>query len=290
MSLLSMLAVAVLFGLGPWVGSAHADVWGYIDARGTAHFASEKIDERYELYYKGTGDWDASIGGPAPSTHDGASAAAYPRAVAVPTRQSRLVAFFEVSPAFKSVRHHLREAATTHGIDMELLQALIVTESGFDAFAVSPKGAVGLMQLMPATAQRYGVRGEPHAPLRKKLTDPRINIQAGAHYLRDLIHMFPGRLDLALAAYNAGEGAVQRHGHQIPPYRETQNYVATVLQIYHQIKPPTRSAVARSSAPQPSERAQTPLQRTPVPAGISGRSNMVPPLQTGTEPSALHRF
>jgi soluble lytic murein transglycosylase-like protein len=96
-----------------------------------------------------------------------------------------------VSPSYKQVKHHLREASNRHGIDYELLQALIATESGFDARAVSPKGAVGLMQIIPATAERYGVSGDARTPVQQKLTDPRTNIRAGSRYLRDLINMFP---------------------------------------------------------------------------------------------------
>ena len=88
------------------------------------------------------------------------------------------------------------------------------------------------MQLMPATAQRYGVRATRRPPIDKKLTDPRTNIRAGSRYLRYLIDLFPGQLELALAAYNAGEGAVQRAGNQMPNYPETKNYVKTVMQLY----------------------------------------------------------
>lgn len=201
-------------------GVAHAEVWGYVDARGVAHFAAEKLDERYELFFRGGESFDT------------AASLKTPRAVAVPTAPPKLIAFFEVSPSYKQVKHHLKEASQQHGIDYELLQALIATESGFDPGAVSPKGAVGLMQIMPATAERYGVAS-------KKLADPRTNVRTGARYLRDLINMFPGRLELALAAYNAGEGAVQRAGNKIPNYRETQNYVKTVMQLYTMLKPPS---------------------------------------------------
>jgi hypothetical protein len=102
---------------------------------------------------------------------------------------------------------------------------------------VSPKGAIGLMQLMPATAQRYGVQADKKTTLEKKLFDPRINIAAGSRYLRYLIGLFEGDLELAVAAYNAGEGAVQRAGNKIPNYKETQNYVKTVLQLYAYLKP-----------------------------------------------------
>ena len=144
-----------------------------------------------------------------------------------------------MSPNYKAVKHLLREASETHGIDYELLQALIATESGFNAAAVSPKGAVGLMQLIPPTAERYGVKAEKDAPIHQKLTDPRTNIRAGASYLRYLINLFPGQLELALAAYNAGEGAVQRAGNKIPNYPETKNYVKTVMQLYTLLKPST---------------------------------------------------
>jgi soluble lytic murein transglycosylase-like protein len=220
---LAMVAAAI------WVAPARAEVWGYVDAGGVAHFASERLDERYELFFRGGESFDTEQG--------------TPRSVAVPTRSSsKLLAYFDISPSYKQVKHHLREASREHGVDFELLQALIATESGFDPAAVSPKGAVGLMQLMPATAQRYGVTGDRKTPVAKKLTDPRTNVRAGSRYLRDLMKMFPGQLELALAAYNAGEGAVQRAGNRIPNYRETQNYVKTVMQLYGMLKPPGLSA------------------------------------------------
>jgi len=207
--------------------AAQAEVWGYVDAKGIAHFAAEKIDERYELFFRGGESFDTAHG------------LGTPRAVAVPSAAPKLIAFFEISPSYKQVKHHLREASRAQGIDYELLQALIATESGFDAGAVSPKGAVGLMQIMPGTAQRYGVTADRKTPVEKKLTDPRTNIKTGTRYLRYLLDLFPGRLELALAAYNAGEGAVQRAGNRIPNYRETQNYVKTVMQLYAMLRPPS---------------------------------------------------
>ena len=88
--------------------------------------------------------------------------------------------------------------------------------------------------------------GDAKTPVQQKLTDPRTNIRAGSRYLRDLINMFPGQLELALAAYNAGEGAVQRAGNRIPNYKETQNYVRTVMQLYTMLKPPEVLAERRS--------------------------------------------
>jgi hypothetical protein len=213
-------------------GLAHAaDIYGYIDSKGVAHFASEKIDERYQIFFRGGQSFDTAKGisplGRGGRKLDGR----------VPPASQTLLALFEASPSYKTAKAALRDASNKHSIDYELLQALIATESGFDAQAVSPKGAMGLMQLMPATAQRYGVSADKRSTIEKKLFDPRINIAAGSRYLRDLIAMFPGQIELALAAYNAGEGAVQRAGNKIPNYKETQNYVQTVLQLYAYLKP-----------------------------------------------------
>ncbi len=229
--------VAAMLVAIAFTAPAHAEVWGYVDAKGVAHFAAEKVDERYELFFRGGESFDTARGlGTA-------------RAVTVPTSAPKLIAFFEVSPSYKVVKHHLREASLKHSVDYELLQALIATESGFDASAVSPKGAIGLMQLMPATAERYGVMGDAKTAAVKKLTDPGTNIKAGTRYLRYLLDMFPGKIELALAAYNAGEGAVQRAGNKIPNYRETQNYVKTVMQLYTLLKPPSMMSGAGGRVP-----------------------------------------
>lgn len=117
----------------------------------------------------------------------------------------------------------INAAAFRHNVDPKLVHAVIQTESAYNAGAVSSAGAVGLMQLMPDTARRYGVNDR---------SDPNQNIDGGTHYLRDLIRMFSSNLELAVAAYNAGENAVIRHNYSIPPYRETQNYVRQVLARY----------------------------------------------------------
>ena len=108
--------------------------------------------------------------------------------------------------------------AREHGLAPELIKAVALVESGFDTHAVSPKGAQGLMQLMPATARQYGV---------SDAFDPLQNLRAGTIHLRKLLAEFDGDLTLALAAYNAGSGAVRRHG-GVPAYRETQEYVRKV--------------------------------------------------------------
>lgn len=260
---LALLAVAV--AAAGWT-SARAEVWGYVDDKGVAHFAAEKMDERYELFFRGGAGFD---------TADGMRT---PRAVQVPTSSSsKLLAYFDISPSFKQVKHHLREASREQGVDFELLQALIATESGFDADAVSPKGAVGLMQIMPATAERYGVTADRKTPVSQKLFDPRVNIRTGTRYLRDLILKFPGQLELALAAYNAGEGAVQRAGNRIPNYRETQNYVKTVMQLYGMLKPPAMAA----GGGQVPRRVQVEL-----PAPAAARRNMPAGVEAAPEPAA----
>ena len=153
---------------------------------------------------------------------------------------SRVIAFFEVErrrrPAHetgKTMRGRaleplLRRAAGAHGVRAALLKAVIEVESGFDAHARSPRGAVGLMQVMPATAARYG---------HYDLYSPAQNIDVGAHYLSDLLTRFDGNLGLALAAYNAGENAVLRSGGRIPDYAETRRYVPRVLERYRHYLP-----------------------------------------------------
>jgi soluble lytic murein transglycosylase-like protein len=247
--------------------AAQAEVWGYVDAKGVAHFSTEKVDERYELFFRGGESFDTARGGTA-------------RAVAVPTAPPKLIAFFEISPSYKQVKHHLREASKDQDIDYELLKALIATESGFDARAVSPKGAVGLMQIMPATAERYGVMADAKTTVGKKLADPRTNIKTGSRYLRYLLDLFPGRLELALAAYNAGEGAVQRAGNKIPNYPETQNYVKTVMQLYTMLKPPSMMGTGRSPG---RVRMELPV------GGAAGRGNLPAGVPSVAQPLAAAR-
>ena len=117
----------------------------------------------------------------------------------------------------------IRQYGTQHGVDPFLIYCLMSQESSFVAGATSPKGALGLMQLMPGTAARYGVTN-PY--------DAAQNIAGGTRYLKDLLKMFNGRVDLALAGYNAGEGAVMKYGNNIPPYDETRNYVRLILKRY----------------------------------------------------------
>jgi soluble lytic murein transglycosylase-like protein len=143
--------------------------------------------------------------------------------------------------------HHIAAAASTNLVSPDLVRAVIAVESEFDALAVSSKGAQGLMQLMPPTARRFGV-GDSF--------DARQNIFGGAQYLRVLLDLFQGNVELALAAYNAGENAVQRY-HGIPPYRETRAYVQKVMEVlgggFEQVRAaffaPVRPPIARPAKP-----------------------------------------
>lgn len=118
----------------------------------------------------------------------------------------------------------IRRNGARYGVDPYLIYCVIHQESSFRPTALSPKGAQGLMQLMPGTAARYGVTD---------VNDPAQNIMGGTRYLKDLLRLFRGRVDLALAGYNAGEGAVIRYGQTIPPYKETKNYVRLISRRYY---------------------------------------------------------
>jgi soluble lytic murein transglycosylase-like protein len=191
---------------------AQAALWGYVDGRGVAHVASSQVDSLYSLLMSdGAPDDPLRV----PGKTDGAS---------------RLLTWLEFAPEVKAVQHLLREASQKTGVDMELLKAVIAVESGFNPKAVSPRGAIGLMQLMPSAAERYATRTEAHQPAARRLLDARTNILTGARMLADLTRRF-GSIDLALAAWNAGEGAVRKAG-GMPPIDETNAHVQMVLELY----------------------------------------------------------
>jgi soluble lytic murein transglycosylase-like protein len=145
-----------------------------------------------------------------------------------------------VSPAVRAQYAPLiARVAQEFQLDPHLLHAIITVESGYNAQAKSPAGAMGLMQLIPETAERFGVRN---------ITDPLENLRGGARYLRFLLGMFKNNLELVLAAYNAGEGAVQQAGNRIPNYAETKAYVPSVLAQYQHFTN-TASAKALGTTP-----------------------------------------
>ena len=126
----------------------------------------------------------------------------------------------------------IRQSGARYGVDPYLIFCVMEQESQFNARALSPKGARGLMQLMPGTAARFGVRNS---------RDPAQNIMGGTRYLKELHRRFGGRVDLVLASYNAGEGAVMKYGQRVPPYRETRNYVRRISSRYQRGASPPAS-------------------------------------------------
>jgi soluble lytic murein transglycosylase-like protein len=210
----ALISMGLLLSL--CAATARADVYAYIDEQGTAHFAVEKLDDRYQLYLKG--DQSIEVGGPV-------------------TVKPALQRYLSEHPNLKKFEPLVKAAARQYSLDPALLKAVMAAESGFNPGAVSPKGAVGLMQIMPATAQRYGLQGDRKQSVSQKLHDPKTNIQLAARYLSDLHRMFPNQQQLVLASYNAGEGAVQKYRNTIPPYAETRNYVKLVTQFYRLYNP-----------------------------------------------------
>jgi soluble lytic murein transglycosylase-like protein len=186
--------------------AASADIYSFVDESGTAHYSNVPADSRYRVLI----------------------VAAEER-----TRAGEMVSAAFVIAAAKAYDPIIEAAASKNRIAPELLRAVIVVESGFNARAVSKVGARGLMQLMPETARKYGVRN---------VFDPAQNIHAGARLLADLSIRYRNDLELVLAAYNAGEAAVERHGRGIPPFSETRRYVPRVLGIYHSLTAANKSS------------------------------------------------
>lgn len=214
-------------------GAARADVWAFVDGAGVVHVAPTQIDSRYRR-----------VLGDAPG---GSGAEAVPGKT---DRTDGLLLWLEIAPEVKSLAPILREAATAHGVDEELLKAIIAVESGFNAKAVSPRGAVGLMQITPVTADRYALPDERRDPAAKRLLDPRTNVHTGARMLADLQRRFGG-IDIALAAWNAGEGTVRRHGGAMPPIAETRAHVQLVLELYWALLQDSQSRRATEMRVQP---------------------------------------
>lgn len=204
-----MLKISLVTAFAVASSLAHAaDVYVSFDDAGVARFAERALDDSYRLLIK---DLQAEVRSQsaAPAGHAGPNA---------------------------DIRAALEGGAQRHGLEYALLHAIAQVESGFNPMAVSPKGAIGLMQLMPGTAQRYGVQAADAAALRGKLHQLPVNVDAGARYLRDLMRQFNGQTELVLAAYNAGEGAVRKAGNRIPAYPETQGYVEKVMRIFRKMQ------------------------------------------------------
>ncbi|HEX7686131.1 MAG TPA: lytic transglycosylase domain-containing protein [Burkholderiaceae bacterium] len=185
-------------------------LWGYVDGAGVAHFAATKLDSRYSQVLRET---------------EG------PRVLGKTTGPESLLTWLEFSPDVKAMQPLLDEAARKSGVDEELLKAVITVESGYNAKAVSHAGAVGLMQLTPDTADRYATKEERRRPAAERLLDARTNILTGARMLADLTRRYGG-IDIALAAWNAGEGTVRKAGGRMPAIAETEAHVHMVLELY----------------------------------------------------------
>lgn len=242
----ALLVGAVLACVAP---IASADIYGYIDAAGITHLATERLDDHYTLFLKAGPAAVATI-----------RIAGAPVATDQALMKTRLFQRLVAHPNVARYEPMIRAASIRHGLDPQLVKALIAVESGFEPGAVSDKGAVGLMQVLPATGERYGVRADRRKTVDVKLADPLLNLEVGTRYLSDLRKLFPNRPELALAAYNAGENAVVRYRNAIPPYPETQAYVKLVDQ-FHAFYNPSRNAPAKTSLDQERIRVMIPARR-----------------------------
>jgi soluble lytic murein transglycosylase-like protein len=185
--------------------AAGGDIYGYTDGDGVTHLSNVADDGPYKLMLRNP-------------------------------KQYRLRSGSVQLPRNAPFANAIRAAADASGLEPALIDAVITVESNHDPGALSPKGAMGLMQLMPETSRRFGVANPWH---------PAQNIRAGARYLSELLVMFDDNLPLALAAYNAGERTVIRYGRQVPPFPETKSYVKRVMTLYRQ-SASTKAATGRS--------------------------------------------
>lgn len=210
-------------------GPVQADIYAFVDSNGVRHLSNIPNDPRYKLVMR-TPAYSQQAARPssyAPSNLYNANRSTItPRsynAYASTTGKRRSRVNEQNRQRFSA---DVDRIATQYRLDPALMHAVISAESSYNPWAVSPKGAMGLMQLMPGTAERFGVNN-PY--------DPIANMHGGARYLRWLLDQFNDPR-LAVAAYNAGEGAVQKYGNQVPPYQETQTYVVRVLDFYQQYR------------------------------------------------------
>jgi hypothetical protein len=192
---------------------ASATLYGYVDGAGVAHLAYQPLDARYEPVLRERGDDQGRVPG---KTH----------------HRATLLTWLAIAPEVKALQPVLRQAEQATGVDAELLKAVITVESGYQRNLVSPAGAIGLMQITPQTALRYATKAEVASrPMDEHLRDPVANVMTGARMLADLTRCY-GAIDVALAAWNAGEAAVRRASGKLPPITETQAHVHLVLELY----------------------------------------------------------
>lgn len=194
--LIPTLSLLLTLGLVFSNPAAAIQVFKYVDSKGRVHLTDRPPDNRYRLIQK-----------------DGKKL------------HTQGINYRDKLANRKRFAPKIAMAAREYRVPEKLIHAVITIESAYDPNAVSRAGAVGLMQLMPATARRYGVADR---------RDPTANIIGGTRYLRDLLTYFDRNLHLALAGYNAGENAVKKYDYQIPPFPETRDYVRKVLKLYTQ--------------------------------------------------------
>lgn len=189
-----ILSVFLLIAAGGLCSTAWADFFQYTDDAGVVHITNVPTSKKYKWMME----------------------------------ERRPTILSPSNPAYRKLSKQkfdemISSTASKYGIDPHLVRAIVKAESDYDEKAVSKKGATGLMQLMPATATRMGV---------KNIHDPVDNVDGGIRYLSKLLKMFDWQVPLAVAAYNAGENAVVKYGNKVPPYSETQTYVKRVLHYY----------------------------------------------------------
>jgi soluble lytic murein transglycosylase-like protein len=190
------LVLVLLLSIGCVVSgpSSAGEIYRYVDSNGRVHLTDRPAHDGYQLIQQ----------------------------AGEKLRKSR-INYRDKDANRKRFSSKIAEVASLYQVPEALIHAVITIESAYDPNAISRAGAVGLMQLMPATAKRYGVTNR---------RNPSANLTGGTRYLKDLLLRFDSNIELALAGYNAGENAVEKYGNQIPPYDETRNYVRKVLQLY----------------------------------------------------------
>jgi soluble lytic murein transglycosylase-like protein len=218
-------------------GPVHADIYAFVDNNGVRHLSNIPNDPRYKLVMRTPAYSKEST---RPSSYAPSNLYAPGAVTFSPRNYTPRIAGTRAFRVNEQNRQRFAadvdRIATQYRLEPALMHAVISAESAYNPWAVSPKGAMGLMQLMPGTAERFGV-SNPY--------DPIANMHGGARYLRWLLDRF-NDTRLAVAGYNAGEGAVQKYGNQIPPYQETQTYVVRVLDFYQRYRTggPSYSTVA----------------------------------------------
>lgn len=205
--------------------AARADVYFLVDEDGTVRLTNQPDDPRYRLFLREPAGQKLKDGSEFRNVRNPGDY----RLRSPAGRKTEPDLLANPLLAGKPYREHVAEAARNTNLDPALIHAVIAVESNYNPNAVSRKGAAGLMQLMPETARRYGMKA-------REIKQPEKNIKVGAQYLADLLQLFDGDVKLALASYNAGEDVVIRYGKRIPPYPETRAYVPRVLAFYEQLR------------------------------------------------------